>query len=124
MYDEKGNRRFPRLLENHSMLVRKMGPQKMEGFYKTNDLGLGGCEFTSEEIFGEGAVLEILISLDNRLVRAYGTVVYERRKGKADLGVGVEFTRIEGSAQEMLESLFELEGYTAQFKDKKQTAVA
>ena len=41
-----GKRRYPRLEESHTLLVRTLCPRSVEGLYKTGDLGSGGLEFT------------------------------------------------------------------------------
>jgi hypothetical protein len=105
-----GQRRFPRVSESYALLVRRVGPGNPEGLFKTNNLGLGGCEFHSDSGFGVGSRLDVLISIERRVICVSGRVVYERKGADGGFGVGVEFRRVPARAKEMLESLFELEG--------------
>ena len=72
----QGQRRFPRISEEHAVLVRKLAPGLPEGLYKTSGLGLGGCEFFAGTPFGVGSRLDVMISLERRVIRAEGRVVY------------------------------------------------
>ena len=43
-------RRYPRMNETCSMLVRTLNGQRVEGLVKTGDISLGGCEFTVDDV--------------------------------------------------------------------------
>ena len=114
--DGVDKRRFPRMEEQTTMLVRTLGKGGIEGFCKGGVLGLGGCEFSSTTRIDKGSSLELLIAVENRVVRAGAKVITERRNSEGGYIVGVKFTSIRKRDWEMLESLFALEG----FGDKKQ----
>lgn len=105
-----GNRRFPRLEENLAALVRCTTPWNVEGLYRTSTLGMGGCELVGARSFGVGSTLDALLSLEGRVIRFKGRVVYERWRPSGSLGIGVEFRRLDNQAKELLESFFALEG--------------
>lgn len=101
-------RRFPRIPSENALLVRKLGPEAVEGFAKTQVVGLGGCMFVSDGPVGVGAYLDLLISVRGRVVKALGRVVYETAKPEpdAEVEVGVEFVKITPHDQQVIESLF------------------
>jgi PilZ domain len=104
--DQLPKRRFPRIASQHAVLVTKAGPEKLEEFAKTRDLGLGGCMFLSEEAIGVGSVIEVLISVAGRVVATTARVVYENA-GDRRFEVGVEFLRLHASDREFLQSFFD-----------------
>ncbi|GAB4261278.1 MAG: hypothetical protein Kow0092_10700 [Deferrisomatales bacterium] len=99
-------RRFPRIPSENAVLVKKLGPEAVEGFAKTRVVGLGGCMFVSDEPLGVGAYLDLLISVRGRVVKSLGRVVYERPKSAETIEVGVEFIQISPDDREVIESLF------------------
>lgn len=99
-------RRFPRIPSENALLVRKLGPEAVEGFAKTQVVGLGGCMFVSDESIGVGSYLDLLISVRGRVVKALGRVVYETPKAESEVEVGVEFVKITPHDQQVIESLF------------------
>ncbi len=110
-------RRTPRLAESHAMLVRKPGPEPVEAFYKTGDLSVGGCEFTSRGKLGVGSPLDITMTIDGRIFSAQARVVYERPKAWGGVSIGVEFTGLSRRQREMLISLMEIEGLACRLPD-------
>ncbi len=98
-------RRFPRIPAEHAVLVRKVAPEGVEGFVKTRVLGLGGCMFRSDQEIGVGTTLELLLSVDDRVVKAAGEVVYERPAPGGEREVGVAFLHV---AKEDLAVILEL----------------
>ena len=104
--DYSAKRRFPRISSENAVLVKKLGPEVLEGFAKTRVVGLGGCMFVSDEPMGTGTGLEILISVRGRIAKAYGKVVYEIPQDEAKIEVGVEFVGISPPDKEVIQSLF------------------
>ena len=98
------DRRFPRVPAEHAVLVRLLGGPRFEGFAKTRVIGLGGCMFVNRESLGYGSLMELLISVSGRVIRADARVAYEVPKGK-EHQVGVEFLRLAPSDRELLSSL-------------------
>jgi PilZ domain len=98
------DRRFPRVPAEHAVLVRLLGGPHFEGFAKTRVIGLGGCMFVNRESLGYGSLMELLISVSGRVIRADARVAYEIPKGK-ELQVGVEFLRLHPADRELLSSL-------------------
>jgi hypothetical protein len=121
-------RRFPRIQEQTTMLVRTLGKGGVEGFCKGGVLGLGGCEFSSETEIAKGTTIELLIAVESRVVRVGAKVVTQRRGSESGYIVGVKFTSVRKRDWEMLESLFALEGLDDKTQGKsavnKKTAVA
>ena len=121
-------RRFPRMEEQTTMLVRTLGKGGIEGFCKGGVLGLGGCEFASTTQIEKGTSLELLIAVENRVVRAGAKVITERKNSEGGFIVGVKFTSIRKRDWEMLESLFAIEGIegkkSAKATTNSKTAVA
>ena len=126
--DDIDKRRFPRMEEQTTILVRTLGKGGIEGFCKGGVLGLGGCEFSSTTGIAKGTSLELLIAVESRVVRAGAKVITQRDMGADGYIVGVKFTSIRKRDREMLESLFALEGLAAKASVKpgrsSKTAVA
>ncbi len=102
-------RRFPRIRSENPVLVNKLNPADLVGFAKMENIGLGGCTFRHRESFGEGTPVELVISGGDRLVKAYGHVVRERRVPGEGVEVAVQFSDISPAGLEVLGSLFETE---------------
>ena len=99
-------RRFPRIPSENAILVKREGVPEVEGFSKTRVVGLGGCMFTSDEPFGVGSIVEILISVRGRIAKTLGRVVYERPVRDLQVEVGVEFLGISSPDREVIQTLF------------------
>ncbi|HEV7516251.1 MAG TPA: PilZ domain-containing protein [Thermoanaerobaculia bacterium] len=99
------DRRFPRIPAEHAVMVRLLGGPPFEGFAKTRVIGLGGCMFVNRESLGYGSLMELLISVEGRVIRADARVAYEVPKGDREHQVGVEFLRLHPSDRELLSSL-------------------
>ena len=56
-------RQFPRVPSRHSVLVRKLGDESIEGFAATKTVGMGGCSFFTDDPPGVGSALDLLISI-------------------------------------------------------------
>jgi hypothetical protein len=99
------DRRFPRIPAEHAVMVRLLGGPRFEGFAKTQVIGLGGCMFVNRESLGYGSLMELLISVEGRVIRADARVAYEVPKNGREHQVGVEFLRLHPSDRELLSSL-------------------
>ncbi len=99
-------RRYPRIVSENALLVKRVGVHEAEGFAKTRVVGLGGCMFVSDEPLGVGTSLEMLISVRGRIAKTRGRVVYEVPKAASEVEVGVEFVGISRPDRAVLESLF------------------
>jgi hypothetical protein len=99
------DRRFPRIPAEHAVMVRLLGGPRFEGFAKTRVIGLGGCMFVNRESLGYGSLMELLISVEGRVIRADARVAYEIPKGNREHQVGVEFLRLHPADRELLSSL-------------------
>jgi len=101
-------RRFPRVPINRPSLVRVLDPEPFqrpfEDFTSTRVLGPGGCMFLSPEPVGFGSLMELLIALGERVVRADSRVVYEIERG-GEHEVGVEFLRMSPADRAYVESV-------------------
>ena len=100
-------RRFPRVPAVRPVLVRLPNgdSQPYEEIARTRVLGLGGMMFVGGKLLGEGAALELLISLREGVVRAGGGVVWESRRSVGEVEIGVEFLRLDETDRERLASL-------------------
>lgn len=101
-------RRFPRLQTENPVHVKRLGPEGLEGFGKTESIGLGGCMFVNHESVGSGAPVELLIKVrPQHVITAKGRIVYEVPKDDRTFEVGVEFLSISEKDREVLQSLFD-----------------
>jgi hypothetical protein len=99
------DRRFPRIPAEHAVMVRLLGGPRFEGFAKTRVIGLGGCMFVNRESLGYGSLMELLIAVQGRVIRADARVAYEIPKGEKEHQVGVEFLRLHPTDRALLSSL-------------------
>ena len=95
-------RRFPRASAQHPVRVRVLSERRPEQLTLTRIISPGGCMLVSESSIGFGSLLELMITLEGRLLRADGRVVWERRKGQAEHEVGIEFLRINRRDRDLL----------------------
>lgn len=101
-------RKFPRLQVENPVHVKRLGPEGLEGFAKTESIGLGGCMFVNHESVGSGTPVELLIKVrPQHVITATGRIVYEVPKADRTFEVGVEFLSISEKDREVLQSLFE-----------------
>jgi hypothetical protein len=99
-------RRYPRIPSENTILLKKLGPAEMESFAKTQIVGLGGCMFVSDELYGTGTYFDLLISVKNTVVKAMGKVVYEVPDADGKFQIGCEFIHISDSDRQILEVLW------------------
>ena len=101
-------RRFPRIPSHHAVLVKRLDPVRpTEELALTEVVGLGGFMFLSEESLGVGSLLEVLISLEGRVLKTVSRVVYEHPGPEGKLEVGVEFLEIPEADREALSVILE-----------------
>jgi hypothetical protein len=100
------SRRFPRLSSENAVLVKVRSHEPVEGFAKTRVLGLGGCMFMNDEPIGQGAHLDMLISVRGRVAKTVGRVVYEIPRADQEIEVGVEFVGLSAHDRGVIESVF------------------
>ncbi len=105
---QRQKRRYPRVPIDRPSLVRVLDPEPFqrpfEDFTRTRVLGSGGCMFLSPEPVGFGSLMELLIALGERVVRADSRVVYELERGGRH-EVGVEFLRMSPADRAYVESV-------------------
>jgi c-di-GMP-binding flagellar brake protein YcgR len=101
------DRRFPRLPSHLSVLVRNVEEGGVEELAHTTAIALGGCSFVSNEQVAKGARLEILIALENDVIKAQARAVYDRPLDDGRREVGVEFLDLDGAAMRYINNLFE-----------------
>lgn len=98
-------RRFPRIPSENALLVKKIGDEASEALAKTRVLGGGGCMFTHEASLGVGSIVELLISLRSRVLKARARVVYENAAKPSGVEVGVEFLDVSAEDRLALDAL-------------------
>jgi hypothetical protein len=96
-------RRFPRIPSANTVLVKKIDAD-LEEFARTKSVGPNGCGFLTETPLGVGAVVEILISVHQRVLNAKARVVYEMPVGEK-FEVGVEFIDLSAENRDVLNAL-------------------
>lgn len=100
-------RRFPRISSEHVVMFRRLDESGEEDLAKTRVVGLGGCMFVTDEPLETGALLELMISVERRVVRCQARVVYVTEQDPENWQVGVEFLEVPESDRGVLASLFE-----------------
>lgn len=103
--DSSERRRFPRIKSQHALLVKQLGEEECEELSKTDALGEGGLSFKSRESFEPGAVIELVVTLYRKVLRATGRVAYARPTENGELEIGVEFLQVPDADRKMLEEV-------------------
>lgn len=107
MPDQAGHRRkYPRIPSQNAVLVKQLGGKEVEGFVKTEIVGLGGCMFMCDETFGQGSYLDIFIAIQQTVVKAMCKVAYEKRHPDGRYEIGIEFIQIHDTDRLLLETLW------------------
>lgn len=101
----RAQRRFPRIPSENALLVKKVGDDASESLAKTRILGGGGCMFTHESPLGVASIVELLISLPSRVLKAQARVVYENAAKPSGVEVGVEFLNVSAEDHLALDAL-------------------
>ena len=105
MSDEE--RKFPRLASHLSVLVRRMEQDGREELAQTRSIALGGCSFVTGEEIAKGALLELLIAVDQEVIRAEARAVYQRTLADGRRETGVQFMGLDGAAMRHIGNLLE-----------------
>ena len=100
-------RRFPRIRSEHAVILRPLEDGAEEALAKTGVVGLGGCMVVNTEPLAEGRLLELMVSVKGRVVRADGRVVYCQERDDGRWEAGIEFLRISQEDRSAIASLFE-----------------
>jgi len=103
----KNQRRFPRVPAEYAVLVKHLGLEAEEAFAKTRVLGLGGCMFVRDEALGEGAAIELLISIRGQVIKTTARVVYESAHPSGGVEIGCEFLFVSDKDRQILEGVFQ-----------------
>jgi len=103
---EAKRRRFPRVMSENLVLVKKVGAEALDELTKTQMLGLGGCMFVHPEPLGEGIPIEITLAVKHKVVKAIGRVLYELPQPDETYHIGIEFVQISPADLEILKGLF------------------
>lgn len=103
--DADDKRRFPRISAQHALLVKKLSEQASESLARTEVMGGGGCMFVHDEQLGEGARIQLLISVRGAVVKATAKVAWERPRDDGRYEVGVEFLDVSPEDRGIIESL-------------------
>lgn len=91
-------RRFPRLDSVHLVSYTQLdeGQNTLDmGICKSLKLSLGGITIETHRSFPVNALLELVIAMEERLVRLKGRVVHAREARKGKHEVGVCFTEVQ-----------------------------
>lgn len=100
-------RRYPRLEARQSVLVRKVAEGgEVEELVPTKSIAVGGCCLLTEQAFGKGSPVELLISVGENVVTARGTVVYELPSEDGRTETGIQFSRLDDAAAHAIHRLF------------------
>lgn len=90
MNDQAEHRRYPRFPAKHTALLRTIDADA-EGFGRTNAVSVGGCGVLTREEIPSGVAVELLMTIDRRVVQVVGRTVYTRPVEDGLTEVGVEF---------------------------------
>ncbi len=114
-------RRFPRIPSSQPILAQRLdeAPDAIGGnaMSRTRTVGLGGCMFTSDESFGPGTILDLVIKARERVVRTTARVVWEATISGDRFEVGCEFLDLEDADRAALAALFRRTDHSAIAED-------
>ena len=106
-------RKFPRLPLCNPVLIKRLGGASEESLVRIRSVSLGGCKFLHGERLGDGALLELLISLGDAAIEAKGRVLYEIAREDGMVEIGVEFLEVPEADREALHAALRRGGVTA-----------
>ncbi len=89
-------------------MFRRLDRAAEEDLAKTRVVGLGGCMIVTDEPLEPGTPLELLISVERRVVRCRARVVYAIEQDPENWQVGVEFLHVPEPDRAALAALFEV----------------
>jgi len=102
-------RRFPRVDSSHLISYthfdQASNPVEM-GMCKSLDLSQGGVTIQTHRAFPVNSQLEMEIALEERLVKARGTIVHVREVGRQLYDVGVCFTEMDEKDRQSIMEFF------------------
>lgn len=101
------SRKFPRLEARQAVLIKKVEQgSAAEELAPTKTIAMGGCCLVTDQTYGKGSLVELLISVDHRVVTARGHVVYEHPGEDGRIETGIEFVRLDDEAAHAIHRLF------------------
>lgn len=103
-------RRFPRLDSVHLVSYTQLDEEQNTldmGICKSLDLSLGGVTIQTHRAFPINALLEMVIAIEEKLVRLKGRVVHAREAGKGKHEIGVCFTEVDEEDRAGIQHFFE-----------------
>lgn len=103
------HRRFPRFPARHTALLRTIDAEA-EGFGRTIVVSVGGCGVLTREEIPAGVAVELMMTIDRRVVQVVGRTVYTRPVEDGLTEVGVEFLDVADEDVELLRET--LEGFS------------
>lgn len=98
------SRRFPRAPAEHEVRIRIRSDPRSDQISMTRFISPGGCMLVSESPLGLGSLLELMISIEERLLLTDARVAWEK-PGQGEHRVGVEFLRIHPRDRDLLARL-------------------
>ena len=98
-------RRFPRAATELPVHLRVLGGRRLEEDAEVRVIGAGGCLIVSRESLGFLSLMELRITLRDRILRADARVAWEDRRSSTEHHVGVEFLRIHPADRKAIEGL-------------------
>lgn len=106
MSDQAEHRRYPRFPAKHTALLRTIDAEA-EGFGRTNVVSIGGCGVLTREEIPPGVAVELLMTIDRRVVQVVGRTVYARPVEDGRTEIGVEFLDVADEDVELLRDTLE-----------------
>lgn len=100
------HRRYPRFPARHTALLRTIDAEA-EGFGRTNAVSIAGCGVLTRESIPPGVAVELLMTIDRRVVQVVGRTVYARPVEDDLTEVGVEFLDVADDDVELLRETLE-----------------
>ena len=104
MSEQRDDRRFSRFPAEHTALVRTVDAG-VEGFARTNAVSVGGCGIVTRELIAAGLAVEVVLTIEGRIVQVFGRTVYSRPVEDGLTEVGVEFLDVSPEDLELLEEV-------------------
>lgn len=99
-------RRYPRIPSHYHVLVRPEGNWDEETYTRTEDVGMGGCQFTHTKALPLDTRLFMAIAIKERIVEVGARVVYVTPREDGGFDTGVEFTHFRPPDKAYLIELF------------------
>ncbi|MGQ9859805.1 MAG: PilZ domain-containing protein [Thermodesulfobacteriota bacterium] len=103
-------RRFPRLgsvhLVSYTQLDKEKNPVET-GMCKSLELSQGGVTIQTHIPFAVNTGLEMVIAIEERLIKSKGRVVHSRQVGRGRYDVGVCFAEVEEEDRLVMQDFFQ-----------------